>query len=98
MLNNLLKTLQPRLYKIFCAVFLVFILVNPVKAQVKDYYFENYTTDNGLSNNIIHCIFQDSRGWMWFGTSQGLDRFDGYKFTAFRNDPDYFSRVFVFWD
>ncbi|HNX55403.1 MAG TPA: two-component regulator propeller domain-containing protein [Prolixibacteraceae bacterium] len=50
--------------------------------------FDFYSQENGLSNNQIHSILQDRRGWMWFGTSQGACRFDGYKFTAFKNDPD----------
>lgn len=50
--------------------------------------FDFYSQENGLSNNQIHSILQDKRGWMWFGTSQGACRFDGYKFTVFKNDPD----------
>jgi len=50
--------------------------------------FDFYSQENGLSNNQIHCICQDKKGWMWFGTSQGVCRFDGYKFTVFKNDPE----------
>jgi len=50
--------------------------------------FDFYSQENGLSNNQIHCIRQDKKGWMWFGTSQGICRFDGYKFTVFKNDPE----------
>jgi len=50
--------------------------------------FDFYSQENGLSNNQIHCIHQDNKGWMWFGTSQGVCRFDGYKFTVFKNDPE----------
>lgn len=39
----------------------------------------------GLSNNSIRCIYQDHKGLMWFGTYDGLNRYDGYNFTAFRN-------------
>jgi ligand-binding sensor domain-containing protein/signal transduction histidine kinase/DNA-binding response OmpR family regulator len=60
----------------------------PLFAQVEPLRFDNFTLENGLSNNIIHCIFQDSRGWIWVGTSQGLNRFDGYKFTVFKNNPN----------
>jgi signal transduction histidine kinase/ligand-binding sensor domain-containing protein/DNA-binding response OmpR family regulator len=42
-----------------------------------------YTSDNGLLNNNITCITQDSKGYMWIGTSDGLMRFDGYGFTSF---------------
>ena len=50
--------------------------------------FDFYSQENGLSNNQIHCILQDKKGWMWFGTSAGVCRFDGYKFTVFKNDPE----------
>jgi signal transduction histidine kinase/ligand-binding sensor domain-containing protein/DNA-binding response OmpR family regulator len=39
----------------------------------------------GLSNNSIRCIYQDHKGLMWFGTYDGLNRYDGYQFTPFRN-------------
>jgi len=50
--------------------------------------FDFYSQENGLSNNQIHCILQDKKGWMWLGTSQGICRFDGYRFTTFKNDPE----------
>lgn len=55
---------------------------------VNNLNFDFYSQENGLSNNQIHCIHQDKKGWMWFGTSQGVCRFDGYKFTVFKNSPD----------
>ena len=41
--------------------------------------------EQGLSNNAVTCIYQDYRGFMWFGTYDGLNRFDGYSFKIFRN-------------
>lgn len=52
-------------------------------AQIRHSYFNNYTIRDGLTDNIIHCIYQDSRGWMWLGSSFGLVRFDGYSFKKF---------------
>jgi signal transduction histidine kinase/ligand-binding sensor domain-containing protein/DNA-binding response OmpR family regulator len=45
----------------------------------------NLGIDQGLSNNSVRAIFQDHRGFMWFGTFDGLNRFDGYNFKIFRN-------------
>ena len=50
-----------------------------------NYIFERLTTENGLSHNNIHTIFQDSYGFLWIGTSDGLNRFDGYHFEIFRD-------------
>src|ERR1044072_2291177 len=41
--------------------------------------------ENGLSNNVVTAIFQDHNGFMWFGTYDGLNRYDGYSFKVFRN-------------
>lgn len=42
--------------------------------------------DQGLSNNFVRCIYQDKNGFMWFGTYDGLNRYDGYDFKIFRNN------------
>ena len=42
--------------------------------------------DQGLSNNFVRCIYQDKNGFMWFGTYDGLNRYDGYEFKIFRNN------------
>ena len=41
--------------------------------------------DQGLSNNAVTCIYKDHNGFMWFGTYDGLNRYDGYSFRVFRN-------------
>src|SRR5579859_2783603 len=40
--------------------------------------------EQGLSNNALTCVYQDARGFMWFGTYDGLNRYDGYGFTVYR--------------
>ncbi len=49
--------------------------------------FGRLTTENGLSNNRVFSIVQDHLGFLWFGTDDGLNRFDGYDFKVYRNDP-----------
>ncbi|MGH7599780.1 MAG: two-component regulator propeller domain-containing protein, partial [bacterium] len=72
------------------AVSLIFALTGavPLHAQVKILTgHERLTIADGLSNNEVHCIFQDSRGFLWFGTLDGLNRYDGYTFKVFKHDP-----------
>ena len=50
--------------------------------------FRRLGLDDGLSQSSIYCIVQDARGFMWFGTEDGLNRFDGYEIDVYRHDPD----------
>ena len=50
--------------------------------------FEQITRREGLGHNQVECIFQDSYGFIWFGTRNGLCRFNGYDFTTFRRSKD----------
>jgi ligand-binding sensor domain-containing protein/signal transduction histidine kinase len=52
-------------------------------ANGQSYYFRHYEVENGLSNNTVFCSTQDKNGFMWFGTKDGLNRFDGYRFKVF---------------
>lgn len=49
-------------------------------------YFDHITTDDGLSQSDINSIFQDGQGFMWFGTHDGLNKYDGYGFTIYKPD------------
>jgi len=55
-------------------------------AQNLQLHFDHFGTTNGLSELNPSCILQDSRGFIWIGTGDGLNRYDGYKFKIFRND------------
>ncbi|HEY73315.1 MAG TPA: GAF domain-containing protein [Thermoflexia bacterium] len=52
-----------------------------------DIEFEHISVEQGLSQNTVNCILQDSQGFMWFGTGDGLNKYDGYSFTVYRHDP-----------
>ena len=52
-----------------------------------DIRFDRYSVEEGLPNATVNVIIQDKTGFMWFGTLDGLCRFDGYECTTYRNDP-----------
>jgi hypothetical protein len=57
-------------------------------AAQKDFHFERYTTRLGLSHNEVRALLRDSRGFLWVGTANGLNRFDGYAFQVFLPEPN----------
>jgi len=54
----------------------------------KELRFDRISTEQGLSGNEVWSIAQDKQGFMWFGTTNGLNRYDGYAFKVFKHDPD----------
>jgi len=69
---------------IFCA--------SPSIGQTKNIKFSHLGIEDGLSLSFVTCIFQDSQGFMWVGTNEGLNKYDGYKFTVYKtNEHDKYS-------
>jgi signal transduction histidine kinase/ligand-binding sensor domain-containing protein/DNA-binding response OmpR family regulator len=69
-------------------IFLSFLFMAfGVIAQSTAYRLNNLSTVNGLSQSSVIAIHQDELGQMWFGTRDGLNKYDGSKFTIFRNNP-----------
>lgn len=64
------------------------ILSYKLLAQSQDLKFTNITIEDGLSHSKVNCIYQDRQGFLWFGTNEGLNKYDGYNFTVFQPDPD----------
>jgi ligand-binding sensor domain-containing protein len=52
-----------------------------------DLNFEKYSVKDGLSSAVVNSICQDSYGFLWIGTENGLNRFDGYNFKVYKHDP-----------
>ncbi|MEG0754187.1 MAG: two-component regulator propeller domain-containing protein, partial [Angelakisella sp.] len=69
--------------KALTLLLLVFCLGN-IFAQQTSYYFKHYNNNSGLSQNTVMSIFQDSKGFIWMGTKNGLNRFDGHEFKIYQ--------------
>ncbi len=66
----------------------IFLFFCGIAAYPQPYIFRNYSIEQGLSQSVVNCIFQDSYGFLWIGTQNGLNRFDGYDFSVFLYNPD----------
>jgi len=78
------NTLCKDLLSFISFIFLITSISYPQNDNLK---FKHLTSDDGLSQNFISCILQDQKGFMWFGTKDGLNRYDGYSFVVYRHDP-----------
>jgi Signal transduction histidine kinase len=66
-------------------LFLVFVMAGITSLHAEAFSFRHYKVENGLSFNTVRSILQDRQGFMWFGTEDGLNRFDGLNFKEFRD-------------
>ncbi len=64
-----------------------FLLISSTGFSQYQSRFERLTSNSGLSQNTISKIIQDKSGFLWFATADGLNRYDGYAFKVFKNDP-----------
>ncbi|HVW59257.1 MAG TPA: two-component regulator propeller domain-containing protein [Puia sp.] len=69
------------------ALLLVSAACDPTTAQLPGLKFEHLDIDDGLSQNNVLNVLQDSRGFIWFGTRDGLNKYDGYQISIYRNEP-----------
>jgi len=64
---------------LFTAFFLIFAILSAQEPR-----FKHLTIEDGLSQSTINCLFQDNQGFLWIGTQDGLNRYDGYNFKIYR--------------
>ncbi len=63
----------------------ILLFLVPALVVAQSYRFKHITSEDGLSTNFVSSILKDDRGFMWFGTQDGLCRYDGYQFRIFKN-------------
>ena len=78
-----MKLIKNKFLKITLLILLFFVGIY----YPQELKFQQLTVENGLSNNQVFAVIQDRNGFMWFGTNDGLNRYDGYNFKVFRINP-----------
>jgi PAS domain S-box-containing protein len=71
-----------------CALVLAMLLLamGPGPVAASTIHFTHLSVEQGMSQSTVNAILQDRAGFLWFGTEEGLDRYDGYAFVAFKHD------------
>ncbi len=69
-----------------CYIYAVLLLFSVVLHAAPDIKFQKILIEDGLSQSSVSCIAQDSLGFMWFGTQDGLNRYDGVRFQVYRSE------------
>ena len=72
---------------IIAAGLTLLFLTDSVLGQKKEYMIERISLEEGLSQSAVNTIYQDKKGFLWFGTQDGLNRYDGYGFTVYKSEP-----------
>ncbi|HFA48717.1 MAG TPA: hypothetical protein ENJ95_06850 [Bacteroidetes bacterium] len=73
---------------IWASIFILFVVFSfGLSAQDNNIRFKHITLEDGLLQSSIQCMYQDSRGFVWIGTEDGLHKYDGYEFKIFRHIP-----------
>ncbi|HEY0031446.1 MAG TPA: two-component regulator propeller domain-containing protein [Bacteroidia bacterium] len=79
-----MKKINSTYFKISLTIALVLNVV--LSSFSQEFKFSHINSEQGLSMGVVNCVLQDSRGFMWFGTQDGLNKFDGYSIVVFKNN------------
>jgi len=77
----------------FICIVISCLLMHFADAQAQAIHFRHLKSEQGLSNSTIEAILQDSRGFLWFGTRDGLNRYDGNRMVVYRNSSNDSSSI-----
>ena len=78
-----------RMFRYFTKILFIFFILSEFNiAGARNIRFEHLGLNEGLSQTSVLCILQDRQGFLWFGTEDGLNKYDGYKFDVYRHNPD----------
>lgn len=75
-------------FKIIPLLFILLLVSVLTTGQHNSFSFNHLSKTDGLSDAIINYVYQDSFGYMWFATNDGINKYDGYEFTIYRNNQN----------
>lgn len=83
---DMMCQLNGRRLQLIATILLFFFLFSLGASALGQYRFRTVGMESGLSQNYVYCIEQDDMGFLWFGTQDGLNRYDGYQMKVFRHE------------
>ncbi|MEI6454788.1 MAG: two-component regulator propeller domain-containing protein [bacterium] len=76
---------------------LPFLLLLTFTGFSQQYFFSDYSIEKGLSQSVVNALLQDSEGYIWVGTQNGLNKFNGYSFRVYASDPEDTTSISTNW-
>jgi ligand-binding sensor domain-containing protein/methyl-accepting chemotaxis protein len=70
------------------SIFTIFLVLINFNSYSQNFRFDHLTTDQGLSQGTVNCIFQDKKGFIWIGTNDGLNCHDAYSFKVYKHNSE----------
>ena len=79
--------MKPNIFKLFAVLIFLSLQLHSGFSQQDNIRFKRLTINDGLSLSSVYTVFQDAKGYMWFGTEDGLNKYDGKRFRIYRPIP-----------
>lgn len=68
-------------------IVIIFLTIRSLSSTAQDLRFNHLTNTDGLSQSVVNCMLEDKLGFIWMGTQDGLNKYDGYSITILKNNP-----------
>ena len=75
-------------YKIYLLIVFQLVFTANFYAQQVEIRFNHLSINDGLSQSTVYCILQDNQGYIWVGTQDGLNKYDGYSIDQYKHQID----------